>query len=105
MIFRTALAADPALSSWAEDERQVARTWERSATEFPPSEDGVAQAFAAAYGGTLLYCTETGQWYIWFGTHWQPERTRLALHWARESARDVTNGSITSRASFLCQRC
>lgn len=34
------------------------------------SDLGNAQRFARDHGGTIRYCEQTGQWFLWTGTHW-----------------------------------
>ena len=56
---------------------------------FPPTEDGVALAFAAKYNDSLRYCHTTGSWFAWSGTRWVRERTNLAFDWCRGLCRDT----------------
>jgi putative DNA primase/helicase len=53
------------------------------------TEDNIARVFASRYGGRLLFDHTSGRWLQWAGSHWQPETTRLAYHYARELTRDL----------------
>jgi putative DNA primase/helicase len=57
------------------------------------SEDKVALAFAERYTDKLLYCHNSGRWHTWTGSHWAPNVTKLAFHYARELAREFSQGS------------
>lgn len=64
------------------------------------SEDAIAQAFTAQYGQHLRFDHHAGKWYQWIGSHWQRNETKLAFHYARELARELSDGdSGFSRAS------
>lgn len=68
-----------------------------------PTEDDVARAFAAQYGGHLLYDHDAGHWLEWTGSHWKPCRVPLAFHYARELSRSLAAGARSrsaGRASF-----
>lgn len=58
---------------------------------FDLTEDGVALAFAAQHGGELLYCHDTGSWYVWTGAMWRRDRTKSAFAWTRETSRDMAS--------------
>ncbi|MBU2961012.1 bifunctional DNA primase/polymerase [Citreicella sp. C3M06] len=54
---------------------------------FPMTEDGVALAFAAYNADRLRFCHSSGRWYVWTGSHWQKEESKLAFDWARQMCR------------------
>lgn len=54
---------------------------------FPMTEDGVALAFAAHNADRLRFCHSSGRWYVWMGSHWQKEESKLAFDWARQMCR------------------
>jgi putative DNA primase/helicase len=51
------------------------------------TEDSAALEFAEIYRGKLLYDHDEGCWFEWAGSHWRRESTGLALEWARQLAR------------------
>lgn len=51
------------------------------------TEDGVALAFASKHANDLRYCHHAGRWFVWTGSRWRREETRLAFHWARDLCR------------------
>ena len=57
---------------------------------FERTEDGIALAFTARHNGDLRFCHHAGKWYVWTGTRWQKEETKLAFNWARKICRDST---------------
>jgi putative DNA primase/helicase len=111
--FRAELRKDPDLAEWSKDGRQVKRAWDNSlaadTTEmdfedlgedlmgFPMTEDGVARAFTEANSDRLRFCHSSGRWYVWTGTHWRKEETKLAFNWAREISR--ARASVDPRSS------
>lgn len=70
------------------------------------TEDGVALAFEEQNRDRLRYCHDTGGWYVWTGTHWQPNRDGLAFTWARDLVRTLNRTAefktkaITGKAAF-----
>ena len=62
------------------------------------SEDTIATAFTDRHRDKLRYCHHTGSWFVWTGTRWQREETRLAFCWARDAARDLA-GKKMARAA------
>ncbi len=54
---------------------------------FDLTEDGIAQAFAAQHEGELRYCHHAQHWYVWAGSYWRREETKLAFSYAREICR------------------
>lgn len=53
------------------------------------TEDHAALQFVRNHSGRLRYDHSTGGWYEWDGCVWRRNHTNLALHWARELARDL----------------
>ena len=51
------------------------------------SEGSVAEDFAAEHAGKLRYCHNTGAWFLWSGTRWKREETKLAYRWAHQLAK------------------
>ena len=67
------------------------------------TEDSAALDFAALYRGKLLYDHDAGAWHEWTGDHWKREGTGLALEWARQLARKLSDGQPAVRkTSFAC---
>jgi putative DNA primase/helicase len=54
-----------------------------------PTEDGAALAFVAQHGADLRYCHHAQHWYVWTGSYWKMEETRLAFSWARDLCREL----------------
>lgn len=54
------------------------------------TEDGAALLFRAAYNGKLLFCHDRKSWMRCEDGIWKPDRTDLAMHYARELARGLT---------------
>jgi putative DNA primase/helicase len=54
------------------------------------TEDSAACQFAELYRNRLRYCHDTGAWFEWDGSIWQPNRTGMAYQWARELARRLS---------------
>lgn len=52
------------------------------------TEDGIARAFAERYRERLRFDHTRGLWYLWDGTRWAEENTRLAFDWARDLCRE-----------------
>ncbi len=69
-------------------------------------EDQAAIDFAKLYKGKLRFCHDAGAWFIWDTSVWRQDRKRLAFHYAREHARDLSKNAeervqyIASRTSF-----
>jgi putative DNA primase/helicase len=86
------IANDAEASAWLKDHdpRQFNRAWERSGWgTVSLTEDGVAQVFADQFGERLRYDHTSAKWYVWTGTHWQRDDTRLAFHWSRLLCREL----------------
>ena len=58
------------------------------------TEDGAA--LARLYAGKLLFDHDAGAWFEWTGCHWKREGTGLALEWARQLARKLSDGQPPS---------
>jgi putative DNA primase/helicase len=70
------------------------------------TEDSAALAFAERHREVLRFDHKIGKWFVWTGTHWQSEHTKLAFAWARELVRELAAGestkvrAIASKTSF-----
>jgi len=70
------------------------------------TEHGVALAFADRFKDRLRYCHTSGSWYVWTGTHWAQNETRLAFDLARRLVAELNRCSeaevraATGRANF-----
>ena len=51
----------------------------------------VADAFEQTYRGRLRFDHTRGTWFVWDGTRWKREATRLAFHWASRLARRLAS--------------
>jgi putative DNA primase/helicase len=60
------------------------------------SEDAAALEFARLYRGKLLFDHDVGAWFEWTGSRWKREGTGLALEWARQLARKLSDGQPAS---------
>ncbi len=60
---------------------------------FDRTEDGIALAFTETHRNDLRFCHHAGKWYVWTGTRWQKEETKLAFNWARKTCRDLNTVS------------
>lgn len=115
-----ALASDPDLTQWAKDKRQADRAWakadavrvryedlfedlpdfpEETLDGFPVSEDGVARAFEVRFRDRLRFDHSAGRWFVWSGTHWRREETKLAFSWARDTCRAMANADAKAFAA------
>lgn len=54
---------------------------------FDNTEDGVARAFVAHHQSGLRYCHHSQHWFVWTGSHWRREESKLAFSWARDMCR------------------
>ncbi len=61
----------------------------RDSLGFDPTEDGVALAFVKEHGDTLRYDHHAQHWFVWSGSHWRMEETKLAFSWARDLCRNM----------------
>lgn len=85
------LGKAPATMGWKEPK---AKAPERPPTAaeldgFLLNEDGVALAFRKRFKEQLRYCHHAQHWYVWTGTHWRREESKLAFSWARQVCRNV----------------
>lgn len=67
--------------------------------DFELTEDGVAKALSHAYKNKLKFCHTSGKWYVWTGSHWRREDTRLAFHWCRKMCQKVRNTNPDAKAA------
>ncbi|MBU1605392.1 MAG: hypothetical protein KKD08_01090 [Alphaproteobacteria bacterium] len=56
------------------------------------SEDAIALAFVRRHRNRLRFDHSAGRWYEWAGGRWQRNETKLAFHFARELAREASEG-------------
>jgi len=70
------------------------------------TEDSAALTFRDRYEGQLLFDHDLNAWFVWDGRRWRFDKTMLAFEYARQLARELTNGKsgksklITNRTSF-----
>jgi putative DNA primase/helicase len=62
------------------------------ATESIVTEGKVADIFTAAHAEQLRFDHTRGKWFLWDGTRWRREETKLAYRWAHEKARRAAWG-------------
>jgi hypothetical protein len=55
----------------------AAQEGEPTADADPVTEGTVADAFAARYRDVLRYCHDAGAWYLWDGSRWRKEKTKI----------------------------
>jgi putative DNA primase/helicase len=60
------------------------------------TQDGVARVFVQRYASTLRFCHHTDAWFVWTGTYWRRDETKLAFHFCRLLGREVTQLSTKS---------
>jgi putative DNA primase/helicase len=48
-----------------------------------------ARALVAAHGADMRYCTAWKVWLVWTGTHWQRDKSRLVMRWAKHTIKDL----------------
>ena len=51
------------------------------------SEGAVADAFSREHHDRLRYDHHAGKWFLWDGTRWKREETKLAYRWAHQKAK------------------
>lgn len=56
------------------------------------SEDAIAQQFTVENGATLKFDHDVGRWFRWDAACWRRDATDLALNYARELTRRLTDG-------------
>jgi putative DNA primase/helicase len=54
------------------------------------TEDSAALDFAGLHRDQLRFDHDAGAWFCWTGSHWRREGTKLALEWARQLARRLS---------------
>jgi putative DNA primase/helicase len=71
------------------------------------TEGAVSDAFAAAHQSQLRFDHTAGRWFLWDGTRWRREETRIAYRWAHDVAKrlaaDTENAKViitAGKASF-----
>jgi hypothetical protein len=70
------------------------------------TEDAVASRFVEIFAEKLRYCHSTGAWFEWNNIVWRKNETKLAFHWARVLARELSDNETpkemkaAQRASF-----
>lgn len=70
------------------------------------TEHGVALIFADRHRDALRYCHTSGCWYVWAGTHWAQNKTRLAFDWSRRLVAELNRDTefktraVTGKAGF-----
>jgi P4 family phage/plasmid primase-like protien len=53
------------------------------------NEDGIALAFAEKHKDELRFDHHVGKWFVWTGSHWKMEETKLAFTWSRDLVRKM----------------
>jgi len=70
------------------------------------TEHKVAEHFARRSAAQLRYCHTRGAWFVWSGSHWRQNGTRLAFHWIRRTTAKLNAnatakvGVATGKAAF-----
>lgn len=59
------------------------------------TEHSAALAFTRRHQQNLRYCHTTGAWFVWDGTRWAKNETRLAFNWARQLVAELSAGAPT----------
>lgn len=62
------------------------------------TEDAIALSFAEARRDNLRFCHHAAKWYVWTGSRWLKQETKLAFHWARETCRAMNAAGEASLA-------
>jgi putative DNA primase/helicase len=71
------------------------------------TEHKVAEHFARRFADELRFCHTRGAWFVWTGSHWRQNNTRLAFHWMRRTtarlnvAASAKTLAATSKAGFV----
>lgn len=61
-----------------------------AAAQTPLTEFGNAERMLAKYANSLMFCPDTGTWYVWNGNHWRVSLGRSEVeHYAKETIRDL----------------
>jgi putative DNA primase/helicase len=58
------------------------------------TEDAVASRFVELFADKLRYCHSTGAWFEWNDVVWRKNETKLAFHWARLLARELSDDAV-----------
>jgi putative DNA primase/helicase len=88
------------------DEARAFRTARAAHSNELVTEDSAALEFARLYEGRLRFDHDAGKWREWTGSIWRENKTLLALHYARELARDLAVREpdkvryVTSKTAF-----
>lgn len=62
-------------------------------TDFRLTDEGNAERLVYYYGSEMRYCFEKGEWLLWNGKHWQPDKTSQAEHLVVNVARVILKQS------------
>ena len=62
-------------------------------------ENGIIEAFTERYRAELRFDHTSGRWHHYDGTYWKPEKTKLALHFARQVSIELARRDV--KAKFL----
>jgi P4 family phage/plasmid primase-like protien len=90
---------DSAVLGWKKGKKEKAKKERKAKAEaadldgFAKNEDGIALAFADKFKDQLRFCHSTGAWYVWTGSRWRKEETKLAFCWARDLCRELNSDS------------
>lgn len=61
-----------------------------SASQTPLTEFGNCERMLNRYADSLMFCPDTGTWYVWNGNHWRVSLGRAEVeHYAKETIRDL----------------
>lgn len=63
------------------------------------TEDSVALAFTGAHGDKLRFDHHAGAWFLWNGSVWKRDETKLAFLWVREIARKLAKEAKDPRVA------
>ena len=62
------------------------------------TEGAVSDAFTREYPDQLRFCHHSGRWYLWNGSRWTREETKLAYRWAHQKAMALAAETAGARA-------
>ena len=62
------------------------------------TEGSVADAFARQHRDRLRYDHHVGKWFLWDGTRWRREETKLAYRWAHQKAKTLAADTDNAKA-------
>ena len=61
-----------------------------AAAQTPLTEFGNTERMLSKYANSLMFCPDTGTWYVWNGNHWRVSLGRSEVeHYAKETIRDL----------------